>query len=448
MNNKKLNLQIFIFFIIYVSFAGLILQNYIIPNTPWHAGNGLLTSGDWLLFHQLALEHVSQIESNGWRVFDWRPGGQGPSGFAATIYALTGIYVPWVLLPLHGVVYALAAIGLFEVMKKISGSTRVGLLALTPLLFMPSLAMVWGQIHKDIWVMSAILLLMAYWTSLFLEKNYSWWTGIILLIYVNACMVWMRPYVLQISLVGQILLFAMLLMLKIRRKNYLIIFLGVLSIVATLCSWNFTKIVSDAEPPSTTVAASTANVVNTTSVACKAWTYTLPIKWLDNTLMSLACTRDVFNNYLPNAGSNLDSNVEFNSAIDVFFYIPRALQITIFAPFPDMWFARGSSGASSVFRLVAAIETLVMYFGLLGIFLAQVLIILKKIKLDHAKNTAILGVVFFGVIWVMVYALTTGNVGGIYRMRFPIMLLWIGLGLLGWREVVFWFKLKVLNAHS
>lgn len=446
--SAKLNIKIFSFFVIYVFFAGFILQKYIIPSTSWHAGNGLLASGDWLLFQQLAVEHVAQIKSNGWNIFDWRPGGQGPSGFAAAIYALTGVYEPWVLLPFHGVIYAFAALGLFEVIKDLSGNIKIGLMALIPLLLMPSLAMVWGQIHKDIWVISAVLLMMAYWTKLFINEPFAWWVGVIVLIYVNACMVWMRPYTLQIALVGQALLLTMLLGVKIKQKNYFVIFLGMLSIVVTLYSWNFTKVTNDAGASTTTVAASATSVVNASATTCKAWTYTLPIKQLDNTLMSLACTRDGFNNYLPNAASNLDSNVEFNSAVDIFFYIPRALQISIFAPFPDMWFARGSSGASSVFRLVAAIETLVIYLGLLGICLAQILIISKKSKLDHAKNTAIWGIIFFGVIWVVVYALTTGNVGGIYRMRFPIMLLWIGLGLLSWREVVLWFKLRVLSAHS
>ncbi len=443
----KLNIKIFSFFVFYVFFVGFLLQKYIIPSTSWHAGNGLLASGDWLLFQQLAVEHVAQIKSGGWSIFDWRPGGQGPSGFAAAIYALTGIYEPWVLLPIHGVVYAFAALGLFEVIKDLSGNIKIGLMALIPLLLMPSLAMVWGQIHKDIWVISAVLLMMAYWTKLFLSKPFAWWIGVLVLIYVNACMVWMRPYTLQIALVGQTLLLVMLLGVKIKQKNYFVIFLGVLSIIVTLYSWNITKVANATVATTTTVAASATSVVNATATTCKVWNYTLPIKQLDNTLMSLACTRDGFNIYFPNARSNIDSNVEFNSFFDILFYTPRALQISVFSPFPDMWLARGTTEASSLFRLVAAIETLVMYIALLGIFLVQIHNTFNKEKFFCGENIGILAIILFGLIWVVVYVLTTGNVGSIYRMRFPIMLLWMGLGLLSWRKIFVWYQSRIPNAH-
>ena len=43
----------------------------------------------------------------------------------------------------------------------------------------------------------------------------------------------------------------------------------------------------------------------------------------------------------PDAGSNIDSDVQFSNAVDVIAYLPRALEIGIFSPFPNYWFSDG-----------------------------------------------------------------------------------------------------------
>jgi hypothetical protein len=447
---SKHELKIFLFFVLYVFVFGLILQKLIIPMTPWHAGNGLMSAGDWIVFQELAIEHVGKINANGWHGFDWRPGGQGPAGFAAAIYVLTGINEPWILLPFQGIVYALAALGLFGVMHTLSGNERIGLLALAPLVFMPSLAMVWGQIHKDLWVISSLLLLLAYWVKLFMDKPYPWWLGLIVIFYVNSCMVWMRPYALQIILVGQCTLLPFLMLTIIRKKNYWAFSLAGISIAVTLFAWNLTNTSNQDGMSGTSIAASTGVVAAASSATgtCKEWSYSLPIKKLDNTLMSLACTRDGFNSYLPNAKSNLDVDVEFSSAIDIFLYGPRALQIGILAPFPDMWFSDGSTAMSKYFRLISAVEVSTMYVALIGIASLLTFNFIGVKILDYESNMAVIGIVIFSFVWVGVYALTTGNVGSIYRMRFPVMLIWMGLGFFGWSRVIVWWRMRGLYAQS
>ena len=63
----------------------------------------------------------------------------------------------------------------------------------------------------------------------------------------------------------------------------------------------------------------------------------------------------------PLAGSNVDTNVELNSALDLLRYLPRAAELGFFAPFPRTWVTPGVQVGISG-RLVAGLEMCVMYF--------------------------------------------------------------------------------------
>lgn len=67
---------------------------------------------------------------------------------------------------------------------------------------MPSLAMVWGQLHKDVWSIAAVLLLLAFWARLFVGPVINCWVSLVILFFSNASFWWMRPYTLQIVLFG------------------------------------------------------------------------------------------------------------------------------------------------------------------------------------------------------------------------------------------------------
>jgi hypothetical protein len=62
----------------------------------------------------------------------------------------------------------------------------------------------------------------------------------------------------------------------------------------------------------------------------------------------------------PEAGSNIDTGVRLRSTTEVVLYLPRAMMVGLFAPFPQMWFANGAQ-TGRVGRLVTGAETLVLY---------------------------------------------------------------------------------------
>jgi hypothetical protein len=129
------------------------------------------------------------------------------------------------------------------------------------------------------------------------------------------------------------------------------------------------------------------------------------------------------------AGSVLDAHVQIHSFQELALYVPRALQIGLLAPFPDMWFERGMTPGARLMRLVSGLEMSIAYVLLLGwIFL------IPRIRGDRTAALVFVAVTCLAMIGVM--SLAMPNVGTLYRMRYPLFMLVVGLGAAGWAMVL------------
>lgn len=142
---------------LWVMLTGLLLQLWIIPATPWHAGQGLLAGGDWIQFQEQALRLAAAIENAGWSAWELRFEGQAPASMAAAVYAVTGLSEPWVLLPLQGLLYGVAIWAAVDVARRIGVNERLLWLVVLPFV-VPSSLLIFGQIHKDILSLPGVLL--------------------------------------------------------------------------------------------------------------------------------------------------------------------------------------------------------------------------------------------------------------------------------------------------
>jgi len=117
-------------------------------------------------------------------------------------------------------------------------------------------------------------------------------------------------------------------------------------------------------------------------------------------------------------GSLIDSGIEIRSLGDIIRFIPRALEVGLFAPFPNMWFGAGRQVGSSG-RWLAGIETLLTYvvecLALFGWWRAR------------RELSAWFLVVFIGT-GVLALGLAVNNVGALYRFRYPFWILMVILG--------------------
>ncbi len=134
----------------------------------------------------------------------------------------------------------------------------------------------------------------------------------------------------------------------------------------------------------------------------------------------------------PNAGSNIDLEVTFDSLADVLLYVPRAFEIGLFAPFPSMWLSEGASPGSRIMRLISGLEMVVSYILLIG-----VVMLLYGLK---SSRPALLVSILISITMIVILVLVVCNVGTLYRMRYGNWQLLNGLGVLGW---VLWWQNKL-----
>ena len=125
--------------------------------------------------------------------------------------------------------------------------------------------------------------------------------------------------------------------------------------------------------------------------------------------------RERFAAKYPNASSNIDADVRLASNGDVIRYLPRALTIGLFAPFPDMWFGKGSS-VGPLGRMLAGLETLIMYvvelLAVVGFWRAR-----RQPSVWLLLSIALMGIAAIGLVVV--------NVGTLYRLRYLYLILLI-----------------------
>lgn len=117
----------------------------------------------------------------------------------------------------------------------------------------------------------------------------------------------------------------------------------------------------------------------------------------------------------PDAGSNIDSGVQFNSFADIIRYSPRAAAIGFFAPFPDTWLTPGRAVGSSG-KLLVGVENLMMYLvealAIYGLWLGRRKLAAWLLFLISAAGIFMLGLVVV-------------NVGALYRIRYLFLIMLI-----------------------
>lgn len=114
----------------------------------------------------------------------------------------------------------------------------------------------------------------------------------------------------------------------------------------------------------------------------------------------------------PHAGSNVDTNVEFQGMKDVIMYLPRATEIGFLSPFPRLWFSRGLQ-VGALGRLIAGLETLAMY---ICFFFMTVTLFHERKRIPVWFLTAVSAIGCIALGYVVI------NIGTLYRMRYAYLI--------------------------
>ncbi len=412
---------------LYAALAAILVQTVVLPYWAprWHAGHGLLAGLDAVSFHEVAVRQAEAIRRDGWLTWTLRPEGHLAAGVLSPLYALT-VPEPWVLIPVNAALHATAAVVLFRILEMLA-PVRVALLGVLPLVLFPSSLTWYAQIHKDGFAVLGALLAALGWARVARaarDPAASLGRGLLPIV-VGAGAVWLaRPYLVDVLFglgIGLAALVTGMVLVGAARGRRAAGTAGravIRTWAAALVTWSLVALPgghSYIDAPQMEGGANTP-----TPPAGEApsggWTRS---RWLppvvDRGLESLVQARSGFAR--AQAGSLVDADVKLTSAAEVTAYLPRALQVALFAPFPSQW-AGGVTPGASVMRRVAGAEVLLLY-------LAVAILPWGLWRWRDRPELHVLVVYCLGMM--LVYALAVPNVGALYRFRYPFETLLIGL---------------------
>ena len=452
-------LRLWLAFFVFTLALGLFVQLLILPRVfpHWHAGDGLLMGGDWNTYHEMAVNLSNRIRTEGWKAWSLRPEGQAPAGIAAAIYAVT-IPKPWTLLPLNAALHAIAAVALLAIVRLFLPSWKRSIYCILPFFLFPSSALWTTQILKDSFSIPGFFLFLYGWLTLGKTSGWrsGWWTLVASLgvLAVGITLVWIvRPYMLKL-IAGIAVLPALLqtgVLLSRRKRSGLrwprtiiaiLLFWAVISCLFLCPSLGGKDLLEG--PPSNT--AQTLQAQDATNLNDPQATQTISWKdssWLPDFIESffytLATIRWRSTTLYPNAASNIDVEVEFHNVYDIIAYLPRALQIAFFAPFPKHWSAQGTSPATTLMRRISAGEMLLVYAALCFL----------PIALWQWRRKAGVWTLFLMCSGLMIaFTLSVANIGSLYRIRYPFLMTLVTLGIAGGLSVYQRWNYRSREKHN
>lgn len=435
-------------FLMFSGLSALCLQLLVLPLLfpDLHAGNGLLLGTDSVGFHKIGVELSQNILSQGWGAWELAPLGHSPAGIAAAFYALTTPH-PFALIPLNAALHATAGTMLMQIARFFVADNRIAFYISLPFVVFPSSMQWYAQIGKDGFYFTGAFFCLYGWLVL---ARFSTWqfgffkilTGFLWLFVGLILMGSVRVYSFQLMQgIGAIFAIALTIVflkrgvrgvLSWRRCSLAIISLFLVPLLLKLAPVE-TRGTSEIPQPGVAIDIDWHGA----DFAKDKWR---PTTWsprfIDNSFLKIAVLR---NGYLFTPGyqgsrSMVDVSTELLSIKDFLSYLPRALQLGLFSPFPSEWMGSTGTGASFIYVKMAGCEMVAVYMSL--IFLPF------TIWLFRFRVEMWLTLSFSGIILLM-YSYATPNIGSLYRLRYGFLMLLVTLGLVG--AVYAWRKITTLN---
>lgn len=444
--NIKYFLIVFVFTLLLGIFVRQLLLPYLLP--AMHAGSGFMT-GDSIGYHEFASEIAKRIRSEGWGVWQLRPGSEiftlaTPSGIASAIYAIFGTN-PLFLLPFNAAIHAASAVLLLVMMQALFENKRVALFATLPFVLFPTTISWHSQLLKDGIFILGIYAYLASW--IMLAKTGALLTrrlfAILLLASMGLIIVWaVRPYMLAVLASTTLALGVFLIFWtisqwkgkdqKMPRVVGIAFFVGFLLAVGFaikktdarpgMSEWTGQEVKSSVytgRPLESKVSGGAISTAEASVRVCEGWTDSLYVPTALSRLASkIVIVRGGFyDEVYTSSGSTIDREVCITSFLGLVAYIPRAMQLGLLAPFPAQWIKSGSHGGG-VSRLIVGLE---MTFSYVALF---VLICYGRRLFNRPEFWMLLP---FAVSMIVLYALIIPNLGALHRMRYGFLMILVGI---------------------
>lgn len=405
----------------YSLIVALVLQKLVLPMMPnMHAGHGLMPD-DAIYFHNTAVEIAERIRRLGWSEWALMPpgGGAGNVGLLAAVYALLGPE-PAFFLPLTSAFHGLGAVLILLIALQVLPSNaglRAGLVAGFFFLVFPS-ALVWfGQNHKDSFAIAGFLLALLAFLKCLDSSDWRFFLQRAILFLLGLGLVAiMRPHLVRIYMVAFFSAYMCLFIVSLVWRD-LKGWAGLGRSLILIClGFLFMSLV----PSSSALLEQDLRNLEGNYLADWKWQESdyIPAR-VDSLLMKVSALRVHFVNYGVSieSGSIVDAHVKPESADQAISYLPRALLVGLFAPFPDFWVEK-----LSLPRIIGALETLMFY-----LFFPGILFILR-----HRLSRPLLACLVVAGAVMVVNAFVSPNMGTLHRVRYGQWFVFLLIGSCGW----------------
>jgi putative peptidoglycan lipid II flippase len=467
----------------YSLMLGVIFQLILLPNffPSIHAGNGLLSGGDWVGYHAIAKELSTKIKTYGWTTWTIAPYGQTAAGIAAIFYVLI-TQEPFSLLPIYSAILATSSIILIDISNQLIKDKSLAIISIIPFISFPSSIIIYDQIGKDSFFIFGLYLFI-YSMILSFKQIYDFHglikqIKLILLFFsIGIFFMWLVRSYSIIIIKNMLYIYSFIYTILIIKNKFkiliftkLFIFPLLIFIVTSIpldkfdlrgTVQNFSTIESEKTGKGQNAQGASAVLPNAASAVFPSVQNNAAIKnpsnlemewhgsmfakdsweksnWLpgkvNDIFLNIAILRDGYlhgyeltvNTTYKNTGSMIDVDEHLTSVWAFIAYFPRALQIAFFAPFPVDWFRdlKSNVGNSRIINLVVALEMMVSYCCL-AIFP------IACFKLW--RNPLFFIPVLFFLFLLITYTYATPNLGTLYRLRYgfymPIVTISLGYGL-------------------
>ncbi len=442
---KNIPLILWVVFFCYAVCAALIFQKLLLPLVPsMHAGGGLL-SQDAVYFDSLAWDIAQWVQLTGWS--EWRTFAvSGNVTILSLLYMLFG-HDPALIIPVNAAIHAMGGLLIFLLTRELAGQepvgTYAGILASGLFVLFPSALNWFGQLHKDGYAIAGILLILLTWLkALHRPANLRNWiilagiylAGLIMIVSV-------RPHTVIMLFVATMgMLFAIIILAGLRRQIRQYAFPALFFLISAVALVSADALMAGAKAnlkfDVTEIRTERGVIVNPYIAAIyyastaenyegwqdPNWQWQKTPWFPDSIERKIELTARLRAGLIAyglkeKAKSMVDQDVTPRNVAEVIRYLPRALQVGMFAPFPSSWLAN-----ISITRLVAVGEMLIYYLCVPGILL---------LLLYNCKPAVLLSL-YFSCFFLMVQGFTIANLGTLYRVRYGFLFVLILMGVLGW----------------
>jgi hypothetical protein len=325
--------------------------------------------------------------------------------------------------PINALLYLLVLALIFRLGRE-AFDRRVGLLAATLVALWPTFLLHTTQLLRDSLFIVAMLTFVLV-CVLLLKRDYSWPAGLAIaaLAGVASAVLWLSRFnlwpLVQLALVSCA---ALLLLRQFHERRILIgNVTGVaLLFLLVLCIPSVVGAVQQPDYNLPPVLQSKPVPLNTTPPpGTPDWIVKQTPLW-QRSPETIQFLRDAFITTYGDSTASIDVDVRFRSTGDIIRYLPRAAAIGFLAPFPEMWFARGTF-VGSAGRLLSGIETFAIY-------LIEAMAVVGFWRGRSRREFAAWMMLLVAALGIIALSLVIINVGALYRMRYVFLMLVVVLG--------------------